>query len=92
MDRLWIELDRPLMLDASTTTQLLCLRDPLGEAPQAAEALYTWASLSSACHHHAYEFQPTREELTRLIDSVERIVTHVAEVGERRRRARLPAA
>lgn len=36
-----------------------------------ARVAHTWASLSNACHYHAYELVPTAEELTGWIETVE---------------------
>lgn len=50
-------------------TQFVCLPFYL-KASAAREAEYVWASLSEACHYHAYELAPTAGELTGWLDAV----------------------
>lgn len=58
----------------STRAQLLCLGRYLGDEPLAHRAHAVWAALSNACHHHAYELAPTREELDGWRDVVAQVV------------------
>lgn len=38
-----------------------------------ADALYAWAALSQAAHHHAFELAPTLAEVSDLLEKVARI-------------------
>ncbi len=38
---------------------------------------YTWAALSNACHHHAYELAPIASELELWIATTETMLTAV---------------
>lgn len=60
------------------TTTLLCLRRYLGDDDLAADVHATWAQLSSACHAHAYELEPTLGELRRWGDVVDRLIAALA--------------
>jgi hypothetical protein len=62
---------------ASMRAQLACLPDYLADRRLAADVAFTWAALSEACHHHAYELGPTAPELAGWLDSVERLVVAV---------------
>lgn len=66
------ERTEPRVAEATTTTQLICLPGYLDDASASADARFAWASLSSACHHHAYELAPTARELSNLLDLVEK--------------------
>ena len=59
---------------ASARAQLACLPDYLPDRDLAAEVAYTWAVLSAACHHHAYELGPTETELNARFAVVERLL------------------
>jgi len=63
----------PGVEDSSRRSQLLCLRSYADEQ-LAEEASHTWAALSGACHHHAYELSPTASELERWMRSVSDVV------------------
>ena len=65
-------LDGPLV-HASMRSQLLCIAVQVGRA-QAARANYLWSALSAACHHHAYELSPTKQEVAVLIREVRDLV------------------
>jgi hypothetical protein len=67
----------PGVEDASYRAQLLCLRSYLDPA-LAASADQTWAALSRACHHHAFEMPPTAGELGTWLESVDEVVRVVA--------------
>lgn len=54
--------------------QLVALRFYLAAPTMARLAHQTWASLSHACHHHAYELAPTAAELQRWIETVCEII------------------
>ena len=58
--------------------QLLCLRAYLTSADLARDVTFTWHALSRATHHHAYELDPTREELASLVAAARRLVGAVA--------------
>jgi hypothetical protein len=60
--------------EASMRAQLLCLERYLSPGV-ARQAHQVWTALSRASHHHAYELQPTREELLSWIDTVGSVVT-----------------
>lgn len=56
---------------ASTRAKLTCLEVAYEDEPRlAARAQYTWARLSEACHHHAYQLSPTASEAKQLVASV----------------------
>lgn len=58
---------------ASVQTKL-CLAEVLGSDPgRARTAAILWDALSEACHQHAFEYPPNADELTNLIDQVERL-------------------
>ncbi|MGH2968257.1 MAG: hypothetical protein ACRDK0_04210 [Solirubrobacteraceae bacterium] len=61
--------------------QLTALRAYLSSADLARDVTFTWHALSRATHHHAYELDPTREELSSLVASARRLVAAVD--GER---------
>ena len=67
----------------SMRAQLLCLGRHVGDEALGRRAHLTWSALSAACHHHAYELAPTREELLTWRQAV-------AEVIERTERAWRP--
>jgi hypothetical protein len=70
---------RGLPLDAvSTRPQLICLREYLGDASLAGRAHHTWAALSEACHHHAYELAPGQGELTAWLGTVAELLNAMA--------------
>jgi hypothetical protein len=52
--------------------QLACL-SAYAAPDLARELAFTWHALSHATHRHAYELDPTREELASLIDAAERL-------------------
>lgn len=54
---------------ASMRVQLVCLRVCAGPV-DGADAAWAWATLSGACHHHAYELTPTATEVAHLLDVV----------------------
>lgn len=58
----------------SFEAQFLALEGTPVDVELAREAAWTWAALSQACHHHAYELPPTQGELTRWIESAGRFV------------------
>src|SRR5688572_6750590 len=73
LDDLWLK-RAPGLERCSARAQLLCLPGFLGsDADLARRVSYTWAGLSRACHHHAYEFPPTASELMSWIETVERL-------------------
>ena len=58
--------------------QLNCAHIYLGREI-AGELTYTWYALSRATHHHPYELDPTREELSSLVQSAGRLVKALAQ-------------
>lgn len=54
---------------SSTRVRLVCLA-VLADRPSVAEIDWCWNTLSTACHHHAYELSPTHHEVAHLIDRV----------------------
>jgi hypothetical protein len=50
--------------------KMLCLSAYLGDDDLAHSTYESWASLSHACHRHAYELEPTADELGRWIGRV----------------------
>ena len=58
----------------SARAQLLCLGKHIGDEPLGQRAHVTWAALSGACHYHAYDLAPTREELRGWRDVVLQVV------------------
>jgi hypothetical protein len=57
-----------------TRHQLICLRELSEGADWARAADWAWSSLSSACHEHAYELEPTGLEVGHLLELVGRVV------------------
>ncbi|MGD0067613.1 MAG: hypothetical protein ABSB76_29785, partial [Streptosporangiaceae bacterium] len=66
------------MLNASMWSRLACLPAYVS-GPEARQAIFAYAALSSACHYHPYELAPTAAELNGWIDDVEALV---AELGQ----------
>jgi hypothetical protein len=68
--------------------QLTCLRAYLSSPDLARDVAFTWHALSRATHHHAYELDPTREELSSLVTATRHLVAAVdcdcRPVGRRR--------
>ena len=62
-------------------TQFACLPFYLNAAT-AREAEYLWATLSEACHYHAYELAPTAAELTSWLDAVSGLAEAMSTEGE----------
>lgn len=60
-----------------TSTKLICLPRFLSDVDLAAELHATWAQLSTACHAHSYELDPTLGELQRWIGVVQRLLPHL---------------
>lgn len=59
-------------------SQLACLPFYL-DARAAREAAYLWATLSDACHYHAYELAPTAAELAGWVNAVDRLIQSMCE-------------
>ncbi len=57
--------------------QLNCLPAFLGPPELVRDVSFTWHALSRATHHHPYELDPTREELSSLIAAAQRLVDAV---------------
>jgi hypothetical protein len=63
----------PALADTPMRVQLTSLPTFLKSAETAARAAYTWACLSNACHHHAYELAPSTAELSTWMDHVKQV-------------------
>jgi hypothetical protein len=60
--------------EVSMRAQLLCLEAMISDDDIARRAHGAWGALSRACHYHAYELAPTREELLAWCEDVEVII------------------
>ncbi len=69
-----VESWQPGMAGCSMRAKLLCLEQCLASLQAARSVGATYAALSRACHHHAYELAPTREELLGWLEDVERLL------------------
>jgi len=76
IDLLW-KTRAPLMAQSSMASQLLVLPSYLRDQEAARDAAYAWSALSRACHHHAYELQPTASELRSLIGLTRRVTAAI---------------
>lgn len=54
---------RLAIASCSTLSQLICLREYLGDGQLAGQIHHAWNALSRACHQHPYELPPTVGEL-----------------------------
>lgn len=63
----------------SRATQFTCLPWYVEHRATARRAHQTWAALSQACHHHAYDLAPTASELRSWLDDVDRLVVELAD-------------
>lgn len=60
-------------------SRLVCLDVVVTDPPDlAAVADYTWSRLSHACHHHAYQLDPSVVETRHLLDNVRRLQSSLA--------------
>jgi hypothetical protein len=57
-----------------TRHQLICLGELTEGVDWARDADWAWSALSSACHEHAYELEPTASEVGYLLALVDRVV------------------
>ncbi len=64
----------PGVESCSMRAQLLCLGRHIGDESLGRRAHLAWSALSAACHHHAYELAPTREELVTWRHEVSEVV------------------
>ena len=64
------------MLHATMWSRLVCLPAYVS-GPEARQAIFAYAALSSACHYHSYELAPTAGELTGWITDVEALVAQL---------------
>jgi len=60
--------------EAPMHAQLLCLAGTLNDADVGSRAHAVWSALSRACHYHAYDLAPTREELLAWCDDVAMVI------------------
>ena len=67
----------------SMRAQLACLETFLPSQALARDVSFAWHALSRATHHHPYELDPTREELSSLLTTTERLVTAVEQATSR---------
>jgi hypothetical protein len=56
---------------AAQRPKMLCLPSYLDNAALAHTTYQTWASLSAACHRHAYELDPVADDLLAWVTNVE---------------------
>lgn len=73
VDSYWAQ-RAPGMDGCRRKVKLLCLASYLDEPMIGRLAYQTWAALSDACHHHAYELAPTTTELAGWIETVGTVV------------------
>ena len=62
-------------LQRPTMRSLLIIFRELGDRQTGRTAQVAWDGLSQACHHHAYELQPTTEEVRGLLQLVRRVAS-----------------
>ena len=70
--------------EVSMRAQLLCLEATLGDEQAARRAHGAWSALSRACHYHAYELAPTREELLGWCEDVAIVIDRTEREWSRR--------
>lgn len=58
----------------ATRPQLICLSTYLSAQSMAGKTSHAWASLTRACHHHAYELRATQAEVRDWIDAVAQVL------------------
>jgi hypothetical protein len=80
IDDFWQQVSPPVIACGGTRTKLLMLRSRIDRAV-ARRISFTWASLSSATHHHCYEMAPTAGELRRLHTEVTALLATLALPG-----------
>jgi len=68
--QLYWEERAPSLAGLSMKAQLACLPTYFGDAELAGRLRVSWARLSGACHHHAYELAPSAGELGGWIEVV----------------------
>jgi len=75
--------DGPLaaILTCPTSTKLICLPRYLDDSSLAGQVHAAWAQLSTACHAHPYELDPTLAELQRWIQIVRALLLHTEQAG-----------
>jgi len=76
LDDLW-RAKKLTLATCSTSAQLLCLREYLGDPDLAGRAAQAWGALSRACHHHPYELAPVAGELERWLATTAQVVRTV---------------
>ncbi|MPY94440.1 MAG: hypothetical protein GEV08_15680 [Acidimicrobiia bacterium] len=69
IDRFW-QAQSLEMRGVPRKRQLICLPWYLEDAAAARQVHETWAGLSNACHHHAYDLAPTAVELRAWFNDV----------------------
>ena len=74
-----LALRAPGSQNAPFDARLLVLGEVLGNRELAAQARYTWATLSQASHHHSYELPPTSHELRDWIEAVDKFLKNTGE-------------
>lgn len=75
--RYWAE-HAPGVERLNMRAQLMCLRAYLPSAELARDVTFTWHALSRATHHHPYELDPTRDELSSLLTTARCLVEAVS--------------
>jgi hypothetical protein len=71
LDEFWRNRARGVADSFAMRSKMLCLPTYLGDPQQAHAAYQVWASLSGACHRHAYDLEPTIDELLGWIEAVD---------------------
>jgi hypothetical protein len=71
LDEYWQQREPGIAAVLGGRAKMLCLPTYLADDELAHQAYETWASLSNACHRHAYELDPTADEIERWITNVE---------------------
>lgn len=70
LDDFWAERAPGVGESRAWRPKLLCLDAYLDDHDLGRDLYQTWATLSRACHVHAYEIDPTIDELRRWMDDV----------------------
>ena len=83
LDEFW-KARLPVLASTSMRVQLTSLPTFLANSDAAANAAYTWACLSNACHHHPYELAPSDTELRAWIEEIERVREEIVRALSRR--------
>jgi hypothetical protein len=69
------------LVECPMTSQLVCLRFYLSNEEVARRTRQCWNELSTACHAHPYELEPTLPELEGWITEIENLLGALAEAS-----------